>query len=143
MSGRSQARLENDNYCFACGRDNPHGLAMRIQYQGEQALCRISLDRRFQGWAGMAHGGVVGTLLDEVMAYAVLRWAGLGVTASMETRYLKPVPIDSELEVRGWISERRGRLALTEAVVCRAGQDQPLARARAKFLVQSPGPDRE
>ncbi len=143
MSKKAQTRLENDNYCFACGRENPHGLAMRIQYEDNQAVCRLTLERRFQGWAGMAHGGVVSTMLDEVMAYAVLRWAGLGVTASMEIRYLKPVPIASELEVRGWIRERKGRLALTEAVVQRAGEKRPLARAQAKFLIQSPAPDRK
>ena len=76
------------------------------------------------------------TLLDEVMAYAVLHWVGLGVTASMETRFLKPVPIQTELEVRGWIRERRGRLALTEAELRRAGEGRTLARARAKFFIQ-------
>ena len=87
MSVPAGRKLNDDGYCFACGKNNPAGLAMKVEYTEDEARCRIVLERRFQGWQGIAHGGIVSTLLDEIMAHAVLKFVGSGVTASMEVRY--------------------------------------------------------
>jgi acyl-coenzyme A thioesterase PaaI-like protein len=73
---------------------------MKVDYQDERqaATCRLSLERRFQGWTGIAHGGVVSTMMDEIMAHAVLKHVGQGVTADMQIRYKAPVPLDRETD---------------------------------------------
>ena len=141
MSLFVQAPLEDDGYCFACGQENPHGLAMRVGYedQDQAAVCSIVLPERFQGWAGIAHGGVVSTMLDEIMAHAVVHFVGLGMTAAMESRYRAPVPLGQELLVRGWIAKHRGPLAETAAWVKLAADQQILAEAKAKFLLRPLG----
>ena len=35
------------------------------------AETEMSLPREFQGWADVIHGGILATLLDELMAHAV------------------------------------------------------------------------
>ena len=127
--------LEYNDLCFACGRDNPHGLGMRISYTEDQAVCRLSLPARFQGWAGMAHGGEINAMLDEIMAYAVIHFVAPGVTASMETRFRRPTPLETELVARGWVVERKPRLALARGTIALAGDDRPLAEASAKFYL--------
>jgi acyl-coenzyme A thioesterase PaaI-like protein len=134
-----QDLLNDDGYCFACGQNNPHGLQMRVDYKESDlsASCSLSLERRFQGWNGIAHGGVVSTLLDEIMAHAVLKHVGQGMTADMQTRYRAPVPLDQEIEVRGWIDQANRRLATTKAEIRLAGDSKILAEAQARFLIRA------
>lgn len=131
--------LGDDGYCFACGKDNPHGLGMRVEFAADDlaAFCRLSLKRRFQGWSGIAHGGVVATLLDEIMAHAVIKYVGQAMTTGMETRYRAPVPIGAELEIRGWVAESRSRLAQAKATVTLAATGQVLAEGAAKFILRN------
>ncbi|EEG76370.1 PaaI family thioesterase [Dethiobacter alkaliphilus] len=80
------------NRCFVCGMDNPHGLRLTFQWDGEEYFTEFYTDERYQGYNGVTHGGITATILDEVMAKH-LTTRGLGVvTASMELRYRKPVP---------------------------------------------------
>jgi acyl-coenzyme A thioesterase PaaI-like protein len=134
-----KTNLDDDGNCFACGKHNPHGLGMKVEVfaEDQSAVCRIVLPRRYQGWAGIAHGGIVATLLDEIMAHAVVRHIGQGVTTGMETTFRAPVPLQQELLVRGWIARDRGRMCLTEATVSLAEGGQLLAHAAAKFLMRS------
>lgn len=136
MGNKNQWRSDS-GWCFACGKNNPHGLGMKVRFDDEerQALCDLSLPRRFQGWDGIAHGGVVSTMLDEIMAHAVIHFEGQAVTGSMESRYRAPVPLDTDLTVRGWITGRRGAVVDTRAVVEPAGGGKPLAEASARFLI--------
>lgn len=138
MSIWDQELLNDDGYCFACGKNNPHGLGMRVEYEkdGQSAICRLSLERRFQGWTGIAHGGVVSTLMDEIMAHAVIHHLGQGMTTDMQTRYRAPVPLDQELEVRGWVDEANRRLATTKSEIRLADGGKLLAEAQARFLLK-------
>lgn len=43
MSILDNGELKDDQYCFACGQHNPHGLGMRVEYPEPEALCRITL----------------------------------------------------------------------------------------------------
>jgi len=133
-----QEPLGDDGYCFACGKNNPHGLQMRVAYEeaDKSASCRLYLARRFQGWSGIAHGGVVATLMDEIMAHAVIRHVGQALTTDMQSRYLAPVPLDQELVVRGWVAEINRRLATTQAEVRLTEGGKLLAEAQARFLLR-------
>ena len=128
-------KLDDDQYCFACGRKNPTGLGMKVDYPDSQAQCRITLEQRFQGWAGIAHGGITATLMDEIMAHAVIRYVGQGVTINANMRYRAPVPLDQELVVRGWVSDTNARRAKAEAQVELAEDGKVLAQAEAVFLL--------
>jgi acyl-coenzyme A thioesterase PaaI-like protein len=134
-----QELLNDDGYCFACGKNNPHGLQMRVDYEesDQSASCSLSLERRFQGWNGIAHGGVVSTLLDEIMAHAVLKHVGQGMTADMQTRYRAPVPLDQEIEVRGWVDQANRRLATAKSEIRLTGNGKVLAEAQARFLIRA------
>lgn len=130
-------RLADNGWCFACGKKNPHGLGMKVRFDedAQTAFCGLSLPPRFQGWEGIAHGGVVATMLDEIMAHAVIHFVGQAVTGSMESRYRAPVPLETGLMVRGWVTGRRGPMAEAQAVVEPASGGKPLAEAKARFLL--------
>ncbi len=109
----------DDGRCFACGHDNPHGIGLRFTMTGPGAVAaRIVLDPKFQGYAGIAHGGIVMTLLDEGMAHAAGAAGVLGVTASIDIRFRAPVPLGDELLVRGTVNwQRRGVLDIEASVL--------------------------
>jgi acyl-coenzyme A thioesterase PaaI-like protein len=136
MSILDGSSLSDDKFCFACGRENPHGLKMRISYPDGQAHCLITLPRERQGWAGIIHGGVVYTLMDEVMAHAVIHQVGFAVTVGAEIKYRSPVMVDTELLVRGWVEEVNGRKVLAAADVAPSAGGKPLAQATGAFILQ-------
>ena len=140
MSALGERDLADDGLCFACGEKNPQGLGMRVRLEEGQARCLLTLAPRFQGWAGIAHGGIVCTVLDEIMAYAVIHVIGQGVTTSMETTFRQPVPLGQEIKARGWIVQLRGRLAESAGEIRLAEGDALLAQAKARWLIKM-GPD--
>ncbi len=132
----------DDGRCFACGHENPHGIGLRFAVTGPGAVeSRIVLDPRFQGYAGIAHGGIVMTLLDEGMAHAAGAAGVLGVTASIDIRFRAPVPLGEELLVRGTVNwQRRGVLDMAAAVLDARSADTaaPLvfATAAGRFVAR-------
>lgn len=140
MALLKQNNLSDNNLCFACGQENPHGLRMRVSYENDKAVCRLTLPSHYQGWEEIAHGGIVSTILDEMMAYAVIHFLGQGVTLRMETTFRQAVPLGQELLACGWVAEQRGRRAEAAAEIKLAGDGAVLAQGRARWLLKL-GPD--
>ena len=61
------------HHCFACGDLNEQGLHLQLHADPEGAWAELTIAPRFQGWDSVAHGGIVCTILDEVMAWARAR----------------------------------------------------------------------
>lgn len=106
-----------DQMCFACGVDNPIGLHLTFTFDGEEYITSFLADARYQGYQGIIHGGIIATLLDEVMARLVWEKAGPSATARMEVRYRRPAPVGAVIHVRGRITavRRDGQLYETAA----------------------------
>ncbi|HEY4441575.1 MAG TPA: PaaI family thioesterase [Candidatus Elarobacter sp.] len=133
----SEATID-DGYCFACGPLSPDGMHMAFVPDGEQHVrCEIVLPARFQGWKGVAHGGIVMTMLDEAMAHACGRIGERGVTASMELRFRAPVPIGVPLVVRGAVRWKRRAVIAVEGDVSLA-DGTLLASAEGSFVSRGP-----
>lgn len=78
-----------------------------FRVEGEEYVTRVAFDRRFQGYAGIVHGGFLAMVLDEVMARFVFEKVGPAATARMEVNFRLPAPIDEVIEFRGWITRQR------------------------------------
>ena len=126
----------DDGRCFACGPENRIGLQLVFEEAGEGAVrARTQLRADFAGWQGIAHGGIALALLDEAMAYAAGSVGFRGVTASMNTRFRRPVPLETPIEIHGrveWV--RRNVLQLTARVTDAEGA--VLAQADGRFVAQ-------
>ncbi len=127
----------SDNYCFVCGKDNPKGFKIQVRYREAErtAETELSLPREFQGWADVIHGGILATMLDELMAHAVWHFAGPGVTLSMEVRFHAPLKPDEPILVRGVLHTQNGSRRLAEGEIIRLADNTRIASGKSRFLL--------
>src|SRR4030042_2908398 len=108
-----------DGYCFVCGKDNPRGFQIEVRYREDElaAETELSLAREYQGWAEVIHGGILATLLDEMMAHAVWHFAGPGLTLGLEGRFHAPLTPDEAILVRGVLHTKNCSRRLAEGEI--------------------------
>jgi uncharacterized protein (TIGR00369 family) len=123
----------DDGYCFACGPENPIGLHMHFEPDGDGVRAQLTLAPEFQGWKSVAHGGIAMSLLDEAMAHAAGHAGHRGVTASINVRFRKPVPIGAPLAITGRVAWQRRNVLGLEAWV-RDASGTLLADGEGKFV---------
>ncbi len=132
---------QNSLHCFACGLDNGFGLKMRffIARPGV-VVTRYRIPRHFQGYPGMAHGGVVATMLDELVGRAIMSQdeGRFRVTARLEVRYRRPIPVEVPLDLKGEVVKVHGRLGKARAEL--RLPDGTLAAEAQATLVDLPQP---
>jgi uncharacterized protein (TIGR00369 family) len=123
------------NVCFGCGGANARGMRLAFE-QDDAARCIRGVFRlapEYAGGPGMAHGGIVATLLDEAMG-KVNRFRGVrAVTAELNVEYLRPVPVEQEIFVEAREIEKNGR-NLFHVGEIRSARGEVLARGRARFV---------
>jgi uncharacterized protein (TIGR00369 family) len=120
--------------CFACGTLNTHGMHLELHAGDERCWVELTLADRFEGWAGIAHGGIVSTILDEVMAWALVDHDLWGVTARMSVDFKRPVPIGVPIRAEGRVVRARRRIVEAEGVIIDPADGAELARATATFV---------
>ncbi len=108
-------QLVDRNICFACGKDNPQGMRLPMVADENGARVEYLIPVHFQGWSGITHGGIVATLLDELMAWSVRSRGYSTVTAEMSVRFRKPVRVGERVYGQGWVVSEQGRLIHTAA----------------------------
>jgi uncharacterized protein (TIGR00369 family) len=127
------------NPCFGCGGGNARG--MKLVFDADEASQRIigrfRLGPEYQGASGFIHGGIIATVLDEVMS-KVSRFSNVrAVTAELTIEYLRPVQVDEELRVEGFATRRDGRDLYQEGEM-RNAEGVLLARGRGRFVIIDP-----
>lgn len=132
-------RIELDpHHCFACGELNEHGIHLVLHTDDGRCWTDLSLDPRFQGWDGIAHGGIVATILDEVMAWALIDRDAWGVTAKLDIAFKRPVPLATPIRGEGWVVAVRRRLLTTAGQLVDPASGAVLASATATYLAAAP-----
>jgi len=122
--------------CIVCGRDNPHGLKLSLHVDPDTGIVSAQYVSQPQhiGFVGIIHGGVLATVLDEIMVWAAT-WAGkrFCVCGELNVRYRQSVPVGAKLLIQGQVSAVRSRLIETTGSV--VGQDGTLyTSASAKYI---------
>lgn len=104
--------------CFGCSPNNPHGLHLVFHRTERGARTSCTLPAHLCGFEGIAHGGVVATLLDEAAAWALMAYAGrLGFTRSMNISFHRSAAIGALLAVEGRVESFDAKQALTRAEI--------------------------
>jgi len=106
----AEAEDARNDWCFACGKANPIGLKMEFFERDGKYVSLFTPGPEHQSYAGTVHGGIIGTMLDEVMGRYQCTRGLKAVTARLELRYRHPTPVGRQLTVSGWMVREHGRL---------------------------------
>ena len=120
--------------CFACGALNEHGIHLDLHVDGDRCWTELALPDRFQGWDGIAHGGIICTILDEVMAWSLAATDNWGLTARMSVDFKRPVRLGVPIRGEGWVTAVRRRLVDTAASLVDPASGEVLATATATYV---------
>lgn len=97
--------------CFVCGRDNPIGLHMHFYADRDGCVYADYIPRaEQQGYPGVMHGGILTAMLDELIGRTAIASDLWCMTAKLEMRFRKPVPIGEPLKLKGEITKKTGRV---------------------------------
>lgn len=124
-------RQPNSRMCFACGLENPAGLHLHFYDDGaDEVVADVTIAPDHQGYPGIVHGGVVAAILDEVGGRTVMIGDHLRffMTAKMDIKYRRPVPVGSPLRAVGRLVKQRDRVATAHAEL-RSTEGDVLAEA--------------
>ena len=124
------------NRCFVCGPGNAHGL--QVAFRLDAGVCRAEFTPRAEhaGYDGVTHGGILFSLLDDVMANWLYLDGEQCFTAKVEVRYRHPLPVGTPIRLEGRLVRRKGRLAVLEGKVLRADDGAVVVEAAGSFMVE-------
>lgn len=120
-------------WCFGCGKSNAEGLHIDFEVDGLEVTGRFMPRKSHQGFPGVAHGGIAAAAMDEAMGWAMYAANAWAMTAKMEVRYRRPLPLDEEVIVTARVTRDRGRRLDAEAQIA-TQEGEVLAQANALFL---------
>ena len=127
--------LEDDQFCYVCGKKNSEGFKLDFKHPGKGILtAQVAFSRKHQGFKGIVHGGMMSMILDEMMVN--LAWAeGIpAVTGKLTVRLKKAAKVGETLLFEGRLGELKGRvLHATATAKNKAGET--LAEAKATCIV--------
>ncbi len=128
--------LETATMCFACGKDNPIGLRIDFEFDGEACTASFTPGPNHVGWENTVHGGIVFAALDDVTANVLYQQCRKAHTARCEIRYRRPLAVGETVSLRGWIVREKGRLVILKGEARRAVDDVLVADCEATFMLE-------
>jgi uncharacterized protein (TIGR00369 family) len=126
-----------DHHCFACGASNPIGMRLHIELSEGAARTEWVVGEDYVGWSDKLHGGIIATLLDEVMAWAPSSFDSWAVTAEMTVRYRAAASPGDRLTATGRVNKRRRRIYEVVGEV-RGRDNRLIAEGRGTYLGATP-----
>ena len=112
ITGR-QIPIGISDLCFGCGQNNPCGLKLKFEWDGKRVRAEFTPNKFHQGWSGIIHGGIITTILDEAMGYVAYYEGVKCVTATMQTRFKRPLLVDEPIIVTASLTKNGRRFVDT------------------------------
>ncbi|MDL2292236.1 PaaI family thioesterase [Acholeplasma sp. OttesenSCG-928-E16] len=132
-------KQNNADMCIVCGTDNPFSLKANFyDVEGYFVVGIVNAKNIHQSYPGRMHGGIITSLLDEAIGRAVQSfdpslWA---VTIELTTKYIKPVPLNSNLYVVGKLDTNPKRIFSGTGYISDE-EGNILARATGKYMMMT------
>ena len=126
------------NTCFGCSPTNSLGLQLKFYSNEETVYSWPSVPKHMGGWKTIVHGGIVSTILDEIMSWAAIHFLKkVTLTNSMTVDFIKGIHVGEKLRAEGKVLDFDGkRTALVEGFLFNQ-QDELCAKSKGDFTVLS------
>jgi acyl-coenzyme A thioesterase PaaI-like protein len=126
-------------HCFGCGELHPTGLHLVAHVgEGQDITAVFTVTENHQGAPGLAHGGLLSLAFDEALGKLMWLLRAPAVTARLETDFILPVPIGTELHISAQITGQVSRKVYASAEGRIGSPDGPLAVKAASLYIIVP-----
>lgn len=146
MERRNFRRLphrEDDN-CFVCSPNNDAGLHLQFFTDGTRVVSWFRVPAHLSGWDQIFHGGLIATVLDEVMGWTALHLLKqMTLTKGISVEFLKPVYVGEEVRIEGVPLEVTNHREVVMQGFFYNQRDELCARAKGRFALFSVAAMRE
>ena len=132
-SGSTEFPPHHSN-CLGCGPANPHGHHLSVLRCGDGVVAHHTFDERHVGAPGIAHGGAVATVIDDLFGFLLYSVGELAVTRRLELDYLAPVLLFTPYTLHADVRSRDGRKFSLVARMFDA-EGRSVAKGTALFIV--------
>jgi acyl-coenzyme A thioesterase PaaI-like protein len=128
-------QLVKDRRCFVCGVENPHGLKVKVVYDGVDGVeAEFMAEDRYRGWSDYLHGGVLTLIFDEMLGWLSRYMGHDAMTARLEVRYRKPVPLGSRLTFNA-VLEREIKGLLDIKLWAKLDDESVVAEGKGRMMI--------
>ena len=125
--------LEDDNYCFVCGQENPSGLNLKFSLRNGKVCTEFIPEKIHQCYKDIIHGGIISTLIDEAMVQAALMNGIPAITAEITIRFKQPLMVGEKAIVEAEIGNIKKKVIEASAKIKKA-DNTLIAEGHAKLL---------
>ena len=127
--------LPHTHSCFVCGESNAVGLRLRFETDGRVVQTRFRPRPEHIGFKGVMHGGLIATVLDEIMVWAcAVGTRKFAFCAELKVRFMSPVQPGAEVIASGELSANRKNRIFEAKAALRSLSGATLAEATGKYL---------
>ena len=132
---RIMLKLPCTKSCFVCGTQNPIGLKLCFETDGRTVQARFTPQHVHAGFQGVVHGGIISTLLDEIMVWACcVNTRRFAYCAELNVRFAHPGHPGEEIIATAQLTLNRRNKLFEARGELRDQHDLVLATATGKYL---------
>ncbi|MGB9668238.1 MAG: PaaI family thioesterase [Thermosulfidibacteraceae bacterium] len=113
-------KLPHYKTCFGCGLENPIGLKLERYWDKNEkkVFANFKLDRFYNGFENIAHGGILAVIADEVLWWSVfMTTKKVTVTYKLDLTFLKPIIVGENYAAVARVSDEKGKRIMAEAEI--------------------------
>ena len=127
--------LPHTHSCFVCGDANAIGMNLRFETDGHVVKTRFTPRPEHIGFKQVVHGGIIATLLDEIMVWACMAQSKrFAYCAELTLRFLNPLrPGEETIATGELVTNRRDRIFEARADL-KDANGKLFATATGKYL---------
>jgi uncharacterized protein (TIGR00369 family) len=127
--------LPHTRSCFVCGESNASGLNLRFETNGRIVRTQFTPRPEHIGFKGVVHGGILATVLDEIMVWAcVAATKRFAFCAELNVRFVKPARPGAQVIATAELTTNRRDKVFEATAELKDQSGELLASATGKYL---------
>ncbi len=128
-------KLPHTHSCFVCGEANPVGLKLRFETDGKIVRALFTPRAEHIGFKTVVHGGILSTLLDEIMVWAcAVSTKRFAFCVELNVRFLHPAVPGQALTATGELTGNRRNKLFEARGELRNPAGEVISTATGKYL---------
>lgn len=151
-----KGRLPTYKRSFFASPERSDGLQLTMMYEGSIVYTDFFVDRRFEGYINVVHGGMIFGVLDVILWYVILlETRKMAMTRKVEMEFLKPIACNTHYKAWGkfvriekkdihasaWVEDENGEVYARVNAVFREGKKINLQEVANRLELDSATPE--